>query len=147
MKMDHGDNTQSATMGNPLPGGGRELYHPIKLSSILYMRRYEAIIPRVIALIGEEGLALELEGILRKHEGIARRERKAGRVERCAAEVGRIARGSGEPVERVAARAALARNLSQASVYRMAALLQEQGIDLTPADILREMGRIRQGIY
>jgi hypothetical protein len=111
------------------------------------MRGYGDLIPRVIALIGEKGLALELEGILRKHAGIARRERKAGRVERCAAEVGRIARSSGEPVERVAARAALARNLSQASVYRMAAVLGEQGIDLSPALVLREMGRIRKGIY
>jgi hypothetical protein len=111
------------------------------------MRRIGALIPRVIALIGEEGLALELEGILRKHEGIARRERKAGRVERCAAEVAGIARGSGEPVERVAARAALSRNLSQASVYRMAALLREQGVDLSPAHVLREMGRIKRGIY
>jgi hypothetical protein len=111
------------------------------------MRRYEGILPRVVALIGEEGLAEELEGILRKHEGIARRERKAGRVERCAAEVGRITGGSGEPVERVAARAALSRNLSQASVYRMAAVLGEQGIEVSPALVLREMGRIRKGIY
>ena len=111
------------------------------------MRRYEALIPRVIALIGEEGLALELEGILRKHEGIARRERKAGRVERCASEVAAQARGPGEPPERVAARAALARNLSQASVYRMAAVLHEKGVDLSPAVVLREMERIRQGIY
>ena len=111
------------------------------------MRRYEALVPEVIALIGEEGLALELEGILRKHRGIARRERKAGRVERCASEVGRIARESGEPVERVAARAALARNLSQASVYRMAGNLGEQGIEVSPVLVLREMGRIRQGIY
>jgi hypothetical protein len=134
-------------MGNPFGRAGRELYCPLKLSFILYMRGYGDLIPRVIALIGEKGLALELEGILRKHEGIARRERKAGRVERCAAEVGRIARSSGEPVERVAARAALARNLSQASVYRMAAALGEQGIVLTPAAVLREMERIRQGIY
>ena len=111
------------------------------------MRRYEALLPRVIALTGEEGLADELEGILRKHEGIARRERKAGRVGQCAAEVARAARSSGEPPERVAARAALARNLSQASVYRMAAALELQGILLTPADVLREMARIGQGIY
>jgi hypothetical protein len=132
-----------------IPSAGRkgEVYHPVKLSFIVYMRRYEGILPRVVALIGEEGLAEELEGILRKHEGIARRERKAGRVERCAAEVGRITGGSGEPVERVAARAALARNLSQASVYRMAAALGEQGIDLSPALVLREMGRIKRGIY
>jgi hypothetical protein len=111
------------------------------------MRRYEGILPRVVALIGEEGLALELEGILRKHEGIARRERKAGRVERCADEVAGIARASGEPVERIAARAALARNLSQASVYRMAAALGKQGIEVSPALVLREMGRIKRGIY
>lgn len=90
---------------------------------------------------------MELEGILRKHEGIARRERKAGRVERCAAEVARLGRGSGEPLERVAARAALARNLSQASVYRMAGKLERGGIHLSPALVLREMGRIRKGIY
>jgi hypothetical protein len=112
------------------------------------MIKYEALIPEVIALIGEGGLALELEGILRKHEGIARRERKAGRVRQCAAGIARtIAGGSGGPVERVAARAAITRNLSQASVYRMAAMLGEAGIDLSPADVLREMGRIRQGIY
>jgi hypothetical protein len=132
-----------------IPSTGRkgEVYHPEKLSFILYMRGYKDLIPRVVALIGEGGLALELEGILRKHEGIARRERKAGRVERCAVEVAKIARVSGEPVERVAARAALARNLSQASVYRMAAALGEQGIDLSPALVLREMGRIKRGIY
>jgi hypothetical protein len=134
-------------MGNPFDRAGREVYHPEELSLILYMRRYEGLLSRVIVLIGEEGLAQELEGILRKHEGIARRERKAGRVERCAAEVAGIARGSGEPVERIAARAALARNLSQASVYRMAAVLGEQGIDLSPARALREMGRIKQGVY
>jgi hypothetical protein len=115
------------------------------------MKRYEPLISRVLALIGEEGLALELEGILRKHEGIARRERRAGRVERCAAEVARLApspgSGSGEPVERVAARAALARNLSQASVYRMAACLGREGIPLRPSLVLREMGRIKRGIY
>jgi hypothetical protein len=111
------------------------------------MRSHEVLIPRVIALIGEEGLAQELEGILRKHEGIARRERKAGRVARCASEVAAAARHSGEPVERLAARAALARNLSQASVYRMAAVLHEKEVDLSPAVILREMERIRQGIY
>jgi hypothetical protein len=111
------------------------------------MKRYEALIPRVVQLIGEEGLALELEGILRKHEGIARRERKAGRVEQCASEVAARARATGEPVERVAARAALARNLSQASVYRMAGILGQEGISLSPALILREMERIKLGIY
>ncbi len=58
-----------------------------------------------------------------------------------------LARRPGEPVERVAARAALARNLSQASVYRMAAVLAEQEIEVSPALVLREMGRIKRGIY
>jgi len=111
------------------------------------MKRYEALIPPVISIIGEEGLARELEGILRKHEGIARRERAAGRVDRCAAEVVSRAGTPGEPLERVAARAALARNLSQASVYRMAERLAERGIALSPAAILREMGRVKRGIY
>jgi hypothetical protein len=111
------------------------------------MKRYETLIPRVIDIIGEEGLALELEGILRKHEGIARRERKAGRVERCAAEVAAAARKSDEPPERAAARAALTQNLSQASVYRMAGILEDEGISISPAAVLREMGRIKRGIY
>ncbi|HVP24359.1 MAG TPA: hypothetical protein VMS81_00070 [Methanomicrobiales archaeon] len=111
------------------------------------MKRYETLIPRVIGIIGEEALALELEGILRKHEGIARRHRRAGRVERCASEVAAAVRTSGEPSERAAARAALARNLAQASVYRMAGVLEKEGISLSPATILREMGRIKQGIY
>jgi len=111
------------------------------------MKGYESLIPPVIALIGEEGLARELEGILRKHEGIARRERKAGRVERCASEVAGMAHGSGEPPDRVAARAALAQNLSQASVYRMAGVLEVEGIHISPAAVLREMGRIKRGIY
>jgi len=111
------------------------------------MKRYKSLIPRVIGVIGEEGLALELEGILRKHEGIARRERKAGRVERCAAEVVGLTRATGEPPERAAARAALAKNLSQASVYRMAANLGEEGLSLSPALVLREMERIKRGIY
>jgi hypothetical protein len=111
------------------------------------MKRFEALIPKVIGIIGEEGLALELEGILRKHEGIAKRERKAGRVERCASEVAARSRESGEPPERAAARAALARNLSQASVYRMASALGKEGIDLSPVLVLREMGRIKRGIY
>jgi hypothetical protein len=111
------------------------------------MINYKQLIPRVIDLIGEDGLVQELEGILRKHEGIARRRRKAGRVERCAVEVAGLVRTSGEPPARAAARAALERNLSQASVYRMAAILEEEGISLSPAAILREMGRIRHGIY
>ena len=111
------------------------------------MKKYEALIPRVIGLIGEEGLADELEGILRKHEGIARRERRAGRVERCAAEVAALARSTGEPVERLSARAALAGNLSQASVYRMAGRLGRNGIPISPAHVLREMERIKRGIY
>jgi len=111
------------------------------------MRRYETLLPRVIGLVGEEGLALELEGILRKHEGIARRRRKAGRVGRCASGVAAVARASGEPVERVAARAALAGNLSQASVYRMAGLLEKDGVPVKPAAVLREMERIKLGIY
>jgi hypothetical protein len=111
------------------------------------MKKYESLLRRVIDRIGEEGLALELEGILRKHEGLARRERKAGRVERCAAEVAAGARAKGEPLERAAARAALARNLSQASVYRMAGILEGEGISLSPATVLNEMGRIKRGIY
>jgi hypothetical protein len=111
------------------------------------MKKYESLLRRVIDRIGEEGLALELEGILRKHEGLARRERKAGRVERCAAEVAAGARAKGEPLERAAARAALARNLSQASVYRMAAFLGEEGVKVKPSAVLGEMGRIKQGIY
>jgi hypothetical protein len=111
------------------------------------MKRYETLLSRVIALIGEEGLALELEGILRKHKGIAGRERKAGRVEQCAAGVAARARATGEPVERVAARAALERNLSQASVYRMAGLLGKGGVPVKPSAVLREMGRIKRGIY
>jgi len=111
------------------------------------MIKYEVLIREVITLIGEEGLVQELEGILRKHDGIKRRERKSGRVGQCASEVGRIARSSGEPVERLAARAALVRNLSQASVYRMAAILRDQGIGMTPALVLREMRRIQRGIY
>ena len=74
------------------------------------------------------GSPWRLEGILREHEGIARRKRKAGRVERCVSEVAIRAQATGEPVERVAARAALAGNLSQASVYRMAGLLEEDGV-------------------
>ncbi len=111
------------------------------------MKEYQELIPLVIALVGEGGLARELEGILRKHEGIARRERAAGRVDRCAAEVAARSGTPGEPLERVAARAALARNLSQASVYRMAERLAERGITLSPAEILREMGRVKRGIY
>jgi hypothetical protein len=111
------------------------------------MKRYQALIPRVIGMIGEEGLALELEGIIRKYEGIAKRERKAGRVEQCASEVSALARATGEPVERVAARAALGRNLSQASVYRMASLLERDGVPVKPSAVLREMGRIKRGIY
>jgi hypothetical protein len=111
------------------------------------MKRYTAIIQQVIGIIGEDGLAQELEGILRKHDGISRRERKAGRVKRCAGEVAAGARKSGEPPERAAARAALARNLSQASVYRMAGILEGEGISISPAAILREMGRIKRGIY
>ena len=111
------------------------------------MKRYEALIARVIGLISEEGLALELEGILRKHKGIARRERKAGRVEQCVSEVAARARATGEPVERIAARAALERNLSQASVYRMAGLLGREGVPVKPSAVLREMGRIKRGIY
>jgi len=111
------------------------------------MRRYDALISRVIGLIGEGGLALELEGILRKHEGIARRERKAGRVEQCASGVAARSRATGEPVERVAARAALERNLSQASVYRMAGLIEKDGVPVKPSEVLREMGRIKRGIY
>jgi len=111
------------------------------------MKRYQALITRVIGLIGEEGLAMELEGILRKHEGIARRERKAGRVEQCVSEVATRAPATGEPVERIAARAALKRNLSQASVYRMAGLLERNGVPVKPSAVLREMGRIKRGIY
>jgi hypothetical protein len=111
------------------------------------MKKYEILLSRVLALIGEEGLAFELEGILRKHEGIARRERKAGRVEQSATEVAARARATGEPVERAAARAALDRNLSQASVYRLAAVLGRRGIPAKPSAVLREMGRIRRGIY
>ncbi|HMA04981.1 MAG TPA: hypothetical protein VKO45_03555, partial [Methanomicrobiales archaeon] len=111
------------------------------------MKRYEGLIPRVIGIIGEEGFALELEGILRKHEGLARRVRKAGRVERCAADAAGRVRATGEPPERAAAHAALAGNLSQASVYRMAGILEGEGISLSPAAILREMGRIKRGIY
>jgi len=111
------------------------------------MKKYRALIPRVIGLIGEEGLALELEGILRKHEGIARRQRKAGRVELSASGVAARARATGEPVERVAARAALERNLSQASVYRMAGLVGREGMPVKPSAVLREMGRIKRGIY
>ena len=111
------------------------------------MRSYEALLPRVIALIGEDGLAQELEGILRKHEGIARRERKAGRVERCATEVAAQVRETGEPPEQAAARAALAWNLSQASVYRMAASLAESGLAVKPSLVLRMMGRMKRGIY
>ncbi len=111
------------------------------------MRRYEALLPRVIAVIGEEGLVQELEGILRKHERLARRVRKAGRVERCAEQAIARARDTGEPPERSAARAALEKNLSQASVYRMAGLLAEKGMPVKPAAVLREMGRIGRGIY
>jgi hypothetical protein len=111
------------------------------------MRRYKSLIPRVIDLIGEEGLALELEGILRKHEGLARRERKAGRVEQCAAEVAAGARAKGEPLERAAARAALARNLSQASVYRMVTCLAGEGLSIKASLVLREMGWVKRGIY
>ncbi|MDD1665348.1 MAG: hypothetical protein LUQ32_08315 [Methanomicrobiales archaeon] len=111
------------------------------------MKRYEALIPRVIGLIGEDGLVMELEGILRKHEGIARRERKAGRVEQCVSEVAARARATGEPVERVAARAALGKNLSQASVYRMGGLLGRDGVPVKPSAVLREMRRIKRGIY
>ncbi|MDD1669419.1 MAG: hypothetical protein LUO97_06420 [Methanomicrobiales archaeon] len=111
------------------------------------MKYIYTLVTRVVELVGEEGLALELEGILRKHEGIARRERKAGRVERCAAAVAALARASAEPVERVAARAALERNLSQASVYRMAGLLGSEGVAVKPSAVLREMGRIGRGIY
>ncbi len=111
------------------------------------MRRYPALIQRVIGIIGEEGLALELEGILRKHEGIARRDRKPGRVGQCVTEIAARSRATGEPVERVAARAALERNLSQASVYRMADLLGTEGVPVKPSAVLREMGRIKRGIY
>jgi hypothetical protein len=111
------------------------------------MKRYQELIPPVIALIGEEGLAQELEGILRKHEGIARRERKAGRVEQCAIGAAARVRATGEPPEQAAARAALAWNLSQASVYRMAACLGEAGIIAKPSLVLRMMGRMKRGIY
>jgi len=111
------------------------------------MKKYEALIPRVLRVIGEDGLALELEGILRKHEGIARRERKAGRVKKAVALVAARSRAGGEPVERLATRVALEQNLAQASVYRMTAMLAAEGIHVRAAQVLREMERIKRGIY
>ena len=68
-------------------------------------------------------------------------------MERCASEVAARVRRTDEPPERVAARAALAGNLSQASVYRMASILGKDGMILRPSGVIREMERIKRGIY
>lgn len=97
--------------------------------------------------LGEDTLISELEGIMKKHNGIRSRIRKKGAVELCAENVsGRIER-TGEPPARIAAEAALRYNLSQASIYRMSALLNDKGIRIKGSAIIREINRIKKGIY
>jgi len=110
------------------------------------MRTVQDLVTALLSDLGEETLRAELEGIARKHRGIRTRQRKTGRVDRCAREILVFPDQSGEPPARQAARRALERNLSQASVYRLVGSLNRQGNPVRGSEVLREMKRIRDGI-
>lgn len=105
------------------------------------------LVDELTRMLGEDTLISELEGIIKKHNGIRSRTRKKGAVESCAIQVSDRLRRTGEPPARIAAEAALRHNLSQASVYRMSALLVEKGVNLKGSAVMREIKRIKKGIY
>lgn len=105
------------------------------------------LIDGLIDMVGEETLISELEGIARKHEGIRNRIRKKGAVESCAENVALRLERTGEPPARIAAEAAIRHNLSQASVYRMVAQLIDAGVNVKGSGVMREIKRMKKGIY
>jgi len=111
------------------------------------MKKIQPILDTLITEIGEETVAAELEGILRKHRGIRKRRRKQGAVAECAEMIKRERPQGRENHTRLAARTACSRNLSQASVYRMVALLHQADIPVKAAQVIREMERIKKSVY
>jgi hypothetical protein len=116
------------------------------LSFTYRMKNISDLCDQLVTLIGEETLGRELEGILRKHEGIARRQRRPGRVALCVSSLADlIIRGDLTP--RMIARCATSHSLSIASTYRLVQCLHKKGIAIRAVDILREMERMKAGVY
>jgi len=105
------------------------------------------LIDELSVMLGEDTLISELKGIMKKHMGIRSRRRKAGAVESCAYYVVDRAGKTGEPPVRIAAEASVQHNLSQASVYRMSTLLIGKEINVKGSAVMREIKRIKKGIY
>ena len=109
------------------------------------MNEINLLTDRLIALIGEETLYRELEGILHKHEGIARRTRKPGRVALCGITLRDY--GDEEITPRMFAQVALTHSLSPASTYRLVRDFRSRGSRIRAVDVLREMHRMKSGVY
>ncbi|MDD1672459.1 MAG: hypothetical protein LUO82_05625 [Methanomicrobiales archaeon] len=111
------------------------------------MKTIAGCLDELRSFIGEEILIRELEGILRKHRALHARVRSAGRVEICLnqvlIEVSQRRSVSAAQIARLAS----SHSLSQASVYRLCHQLKTRGILCRAVQVLKEMHRLRCGIY
>jgi hypothetical protein len=109
------------------------------------MRKIDYLLHICCRELGEEVVERELAGILKKHHGLSRRMRSPGRVALALQQV--LRDNGGEPRARIAAKAAVAQGLGQASVYRLTKHLQFHGIHLSGSAVLAEIHRQKRGIY
>lgn len=111
------------------------------------MINIDAQLQDLIALVGEETAEREIEGLIRKHLAIAARRPRKGAVSQEGERLLQRHAAGMVITPRAVAERALARSLSQASLYRLVRLLRNAGLELRPRHVRRELERLKKGVY
>lgn len=110
------------------------------------MIKIDSLIRDLIAMVGEKTAEKEIEGLIRKHLSIAARRPRKGAVSQEAERLMRRRAAGVAITPREVAERALARSLSQASLYRLVRLIREAGSGIRPRDVRRELERLKKGV-
>ncbi|MDD1673248.1 MAG: hypothetical protein LUP99_02430 [Methanomicrobiales archaeon] len=111
------------------------------------MKKIEELSRHLITLLGEDIFCRELEGILKKHEGIAKRKRKPGRLATTISQLIERKDAGEELTSRSVARLVISFHLSVPSIYRLGMALRDHGMQVRTVEILKEMDRMKAGVF
>lgn len=110
------------------------------------MIKIYSLLNELVAMVGEETAEREIGGLVRKHLAIAARRPRKGAVSHEAERLLKQHAAGIAVTPRAVAERALARSLSQASLYRLVRMLREGGLELRPRHVRRELERLKKGV-
>lgn len=106
-----------------------------------------SLLEELVSITSESTVVKELEGLVKKHRSLTTRRKRSSKVSEEASHLEKAIEAGRMSFPRLIAERALARSFSQASVYRLIRRIRASGVDVKGAEVMREIKRMRQGIY